>query len=219
MKNGFKKWGEALKANLALVELVRRRVRNIIAVDASGDATYSFSALHEAIELAELECATRIRFVDDGLDAMRPGDRPKPVKNWCRAEIQYPDGATGRLLYVKAQTSEHMPLDVLRYAKEDPTFPNYSTADQLLRAPEFCNLAILGRESMIAALDDCHRWLFGVDAPVTTGAPATPGPTATPSVTTSGPEAAPDRPDGAAVGLAVLQTPDRRAAPVGDVGY
>jgi hypothetical protein len=58
-----------------------------------------------------------------------------------------------------------MPLDVLRYSKEDPTFPNYSTADQLLGEPEFCNLAILGRESMIAALDEHHEWLFDEHGP------------------------------------------------------
>ncbi len=150
--------------NLALVELVRRRTQRIISVDASGDKDFSFSALLEAIELAELECATRITFVDGGLEDMRPGVRPKAPRNWCRADIQYPDGSTGRLLYVKAQSSERMPLDVLRYSKEDPTFPNYSTADQLLAEAEFCNLAILGRESMIAALDDCHGWLFGTEA-------------------------------------------------------
>ena len=146
--------------NLALVELVRRRTRRIIAVDASGDKGYSFTALHEAIELARLECATTITFVDDGLEAMKPAGRARAAKNWCQAEIHYPDGGYGRLLYVKAQASEQMPLDILRYSKEDPTFPNYSTVDQLLKEAAFSNLAVLGRESMIAALDDHHRWLF-----------------------------------------------------------
>ena len=151
--------------NLALVELVRRRTRHIISVDASGDKDHSFAALHEAMELAQLECGATIDFVDGDLALMRPGDRPKPAKNWCRAELCYADGSRGRLLYVKAQSSDQMPLDILRYAKEDPTFPNYSTADQLLTDAEFCHLAILGRESMIAALDDHHDWLFAAPPP------------------------------------------------------
>jgi hypothetical protein len=161
--------------NLALVELIRRKTKRIISVDASGDKDFSFASLLEAVELAELECATRITFVGDGLEGMRPGDGPKAPRNWCRADIAYPDGSTGRLLYVKAQASEQMPLDVLRYSKEDPTFPNYSTADQLLKEAEFCNLAILGRESMIGALDEFHRWLFAPAEAADTANAADPG--------------------------------------------
>ena len=146
--------------NLALVELIRRRARRIISIDASGDQDYSFNALQEAIELGELECATVIEFEGDGLDGMRPGHHGRPARNHCIATITYPDGAQGRLLYVKAQSSRELPLDILRYAKEDPTFPNYSTADQFLSEPEFCNLAILGRESMIRALRAHRTFLF-----------------------------------------------------------
>lgn len=186
--------------NLALVELIRRRAKRIISVDASGDIGFSFAALHEAIELAQLECATEISFVDGGLDAMRPGDQIKAEKNWCRAEIRYPDDSIGRLLYVKAQASQQMPLDILRYSKEDPTFPNYSTADQLLREAEFCNLAILGRESMIAALDDCHQWLFE---------PFETGPVAPPPVEAIVPAA-----PAAMVAAAAMSAPAAMAAPV-----
>lgn len=146
--------------NLALVELIRRRSRRIISVDASGDQPYSFSTLTEAIELALLECGATVTVLDDGLVAMRPNETIRPAHNWCRADITYEDGTTGRLLYVKAQASEAMPLDVLRYSKEDPTFPNYSTANQFLKETEFRNLSILGRESMIKALREHRRWLF-----------------------------------------------------------
>ncbi len=150
--------------NLALVELIRRRAKVIIAVDASADEPYTFSCLHEAIELALLECRTEIVFREGELDAMQPKGSARPTKNWATADITYPDGNTGRLLFVKAQASEAMPLDVLRYSKEDPDFPNYSTANQFLGESEFLNLSILGRQSMIKALEDQMDWLFAAQS-------------------------------------------------------
>lgn len=147
--------------NLGLVELIRRRTRRIIAIDASADPPHSFSSLFEAVELALLECEATIMFLDGELAAMRPDDAARPAKNWAVADVGYSDGTTGRLLFVKAQASQAMPLDVLRYSKEDPAFPNYSTANQFLSEAEFTNLAILGRESVIRALEDKHEWLFG----------------------------------------------------------
>ncbi len=146
--------------NLGLVELIRRKTRIIISVDASADEPYSFNALMEAIELSLLECSASITFREGEFEDMQPGGAPRPPKNWCTAEITYADGSSGRLLFVKAQASEAMPLDVLRYSKEDPSFPNYSTANQFLSEAEFSNLAILGRESMIRALQDRREWLF-----------------------------------------------------------
>ena len=150
--------------NLGLVELIRRKTRIIISVDASADEPHSFKALMEAVELALLECGATISFRDGEFDDMTPGGAPRPPKNWCTADISYSDGSTGRLLFVKAQASEAMPLDVLRYSKEDPDFPNYSTANQFLSEAEYSNLAILGRESMIRALQDRRTWLFSPDA-------------------------------------------------------
>ncbi|MGH1487980.1 MAG: hypothetical protein ACRBK7_01080 [Acidimicrobiales bacterium] len=153
--------------NLGLVELIRRRTAIIIAVDASADPPYSFKALGEAMELALLECGADIRFEPGEIDAMKPDNAPRSAKNWATATVTYEDDSIGRLLYVKAQSSSAMPLDVLRYSKEDSDFPNYSTANQFLSEAEFANLAILGRESMIRALDDQRDWLFEpVEQPV-----------------------------------------------------
>jgi len=146
--------------NLALVELIRRKTRIIIAVDASADPPHSFASMLEAVELSLLECGATVKFRSGEMDAMQPAGAPRPVKNWATADITYSDGTTGRLLYVKAQASQAMPLDVLRYSKEDPSFPNYSTANQFLSEAEFVNLAILGRESIIKALTDQTEWLF-----------------------------------------------------------
>ncbi|MDH3293959.1 MAG: hypothetical protein OER95_06510 [Acidimicrobiia bacterium] len=154
--------------NLGLVELIRRKTRIIIAVDASADPPHTFASLLEAVELALLECNAVIAFPADELEAIRPAGSPRPTKNWAAAAITYNDGSAGRLLYVKAQASQAMPLDVLRYSKEDPDFPNYSTAQLFPSEAEFVNLAILGRESIIKALNDKSNWLFGPRAQTTT---------------------------------------------------
>jgi hypothetical protein len=151
--------------NLALVELIRRKTRIIIAVDASADPPHSFASVLEAVELSLLECGATVGFRAGEMEAMQPAGTRRPVKNWATADITYSDGTTGRLLYVKAQASQAMPLDVLRYSKEDPSFPNYSTANQFLSEAEFVNLAILGRESIIEALTDQTEWLFAPIGP------------------------------------------------------
>jgi hypothetical protein len=168
--------------NLALVEMVRRRARVIISIDASGDEQYSHSALNQAIELAKVECDATVSIDPEDLAAMKPqpGER-MPARNWAQGVIRYPatDGfpeSTGRLLYVKAQRSRAMPLQVLRYGQEDDTFPNYSTGDQFLADDEFSNLAVLGRESMIMALRDKREATFADLAAAGPGLPAGMGP-------------------------------------------
>lgn len=160
--------------NMALVELIRRKVGAIIVVDSSLNEPYTFSELLEGVELARVECGAVISIDPDSFEAMKPTNSVRPPKNWCTATIEYPaDGEneeplSGRLLYVKAQASDAMPLDILRYSKEDPNFPNYSTANQMLSDREFSHLAVLGRESMIRALEDFHQWLFEEYEPLAT---------------------------------------------------
>jgi len=167
--------------NIAMVELVRRRAGVIISVDVSADQPHSFKIIREAVELARLECGARIDFVEGhGLTEMHPGDKVRSARNWAIANITYDNGATGRMLLIKAQSSDQMPLDILRFAKEDPAFPNYSTGNQMLSEKEFGHMAVLGRESMVRAVNEHFAWLFeGFEFPA---APA-------PSVGHKGPEA------------------------------
>ena len=162
--------------NLALVEMVRRQAKVIICIDASGDAQYSHNTLNQAIELAQLECDVKIEIATSELEKLKPakGER-MPERNWAEGEIHYPveddePAKVGRLLYVKAQRSRAMPLQVMRYGSEDVRFPDYSTADQFLTDAEFRNLAVLGRESMVLALRNKRQSVFDT---LFTGVPAT----------------------------------------------
>ena len=54
-------------------------------------------------------------------------------------------GLTGTIFYAKAQLAADLDVTLRRYAKVDPTFPNYSTARLFLRDDQFQSLVSLGR--------------------------------------------------------------------------
>jgi hypothetical protein len=54
-------------------------------------------------------------------------------------------GPTGTIYYAKAQLAADLDVTLRRYAKVDPTFPNYSTARLFLGDDQFKSLVALGR--------------------------------------------------------------------------
>jgi hypothetical protein len=144
--------------NLGLVELLRRRCATIICVDASGDDVGRFTALHQAVELAGLELPEIVASFDlDGLSGLVGVDGALPQCSVTALRVQYTaprrDSATGAaepgpigtIFYAKAQLASDLDVTLRRYAKVDPTFPNYSTARLFLRDDQFKSLVALGR--------------------------------------------------------------------------
>ena len=144
--------------NLGLVELLRRRCATIICIDASGDDIGRFSSLHQAIELAGLELPEIVASFDlDGLHGLVGVDGALPSCSVTAVQVQYTaprrdsttgaaePGTTGTIFYAKAQLAADLDVTLRRYAKVDPTFPNYSTARLFLRDDQFKSLVALGR--------------------------------------------------------------------------
>ncbi len=144
--------------NLGLVELLRRRCATIICIDASGDDVGRFTALHQAVELAGLELPEIVASFDlDGLTGLVGVDGALPQCSVTALRVQYTaprrDSATGAaepgpigtIFYAKAQLASDLDVTLRRYAKVDPTFPNYSTARLFLRDDQFKSLVALGR--------------------------------------------------------------------------
>jgi hypothetical protein len=144
--------------NLGLVELLRRRCATIVCIDASGDDVGRFTALHQAVELAGLELPEIVATID--LDDLKglvgvEGALPKCSVTGLRVQYTSPkrDSATGAaepgpvgmIWYAKAQLASDLDVTLRRYAKVDPTFPNYSTARLFLRDDQFRSLVALGR--------------------------------------------------------------------------
>ena len=138
--------------NLGIYELVRRRCRIVVAVDAGCDPDYQFEDLANAIRKCWTDFGTRIEI---DLSAMRPKLDPKnnaenaPKRSemhFAVGEIHYPNAPKpGTLIYIKASLSGDESSDVQEYADRHPGFPNESTGDQFFNENQFESYRELGR--------------------------------------------------------------------------
>ena len=131
--------------NLGLLELLRRRCRTVVCLDAAGGSNRSFSTLGEAISLAASELDVRVAV--DPATALRPvDDDPRiNIADTVEGTITYADGSTGRLIYGKAVVTAQSPWDVRAYAAKDGRFPATPTGDQAFSGETFDAYQALGR--------------------------------------------------------------------------
>lgn len=123
--------------NLALYELVRRRVRTIVVSDAGADPTYRFDDLGNAIERVYADFGAVVRFDGDGLDRVvpratggYPGMLGLAAAGWVKGTVSYADGFVADLYYIKATLVPGLPDSIYAYKAANPDFPNQSTGDQ-----------------------------------------------------------------------------------------
>lgn len=148
--------------NLGLYEMVRRRCRHIVVVDAGCDPKYQFEDLENAVR--------KIR-IDMGISIVFPDGLPTP--RWARgttnkdrhssvATIRYSDvdgdKTDGVLIYIKPLLSGDEPLDLTRYAalakkNQRNPFPHHPTSDQFFDEVRFESYRELGYHSVMR--DSC----------------------------------------------------------------
>lgn len=126
--------------NLALYELVRRKLKLIILSDAGADPMFQFGDLANAVERVRVDFGAKIRFREDaGLAGLLPGsaeDGPLTTKydlarrGFAVADITYFDGSRGTLIYLKSTLTPELPADLYGYKSANPAYPDQSTADQ-----------------------------------------------------------------------------------------
>jgi len=146
--------------NLGLYEMVARRVRRIVAIDAGADPKYEFEDLGSAIR--------KIR-ADFGISIEREG----PMKIARRFEggaycatfrIRYSDAhrigdvpgkdLDGELLYIKPALNKSEPQDITQYATTSEDFPHETTADQFFSESQFESYRMLGMHEVTCIVDD-----------------------------------------------------------------
>jgi hypothetical protein len=132
--------------NLGLYEMIRRRCRYIVVSDAGADPGCAYSDLGGAVRKAKIDLNVDIRF-----DQLRISSRDKPLEGlppqraWALGEISYPEGGTGRILYLKpSYFGQDLPVDVVSYAAASKTFPHESTGDQFFSESQFESYRRLG---------------------------------------------------------------------------
>jgi hypothetical protein len=130
--------------NLGIYELVRRRCRIVVAVDAGCDPGYQFEDLANTIRKCWTDFGTR---VDIDLAPLRPqGDGKHNPSHFAVGCIRYPNAPQpGVLIYIKASLTGDESSDVKQYADRHASFPHESTSDQFFDENQFESYRELGR--------------------------------------------------------------------------
>ena len=146
--------------NLGIYEMVRRRCRYIIAVDAGADPNYGFEDLGNAVRKISIDLGVTIRF--HGLDKLTKRNREEPDVGaghpyHAIGEINYPaadgGGNLGIILYIKPGYHGVENAGVRAYAIANPTFPHQGTIDQFFSESQFESYRALGFEIADDLLD------------------------------------------------------------------
>ncbi len=135
--------------NLGLYELLRRRCRFIMAVDAGADPDSRFADLAQLIRFAGIDLGVTI---DLDIDALCAGTDGNSECHAVLGTVDYGEGTPGLLLYVKASVTGDEGELLRHYRLENPTFPNQSTADQFFGEEDLEAYRSLGFHGCDAAL-------------------------------------------------------------------
>jgi hypothetical protein len=131
--------------NLGIYEMIRRRCRYILVIDAGQDADGKFEDLGDAVRKVRIDFDVDIAF--DPPVAI--GSRRKPVDPFCDfacATIRYPEAgaAPGCLIYLKPSYPPYMAMDIRAYGSLHDAFPHESTVDQFFTESQFESYRQLG---------------------------------------------------------------------------
>ncbi len=155
--------------NLGIYELVRRRVRLIVACDGTADPEFAFSDFITLLARIEADFGARIVFDrTPGLELFMPTAAAGFPRNTQLAKqgftigtIGYSDGSTGDLIYITTTLFKGLGLAALGYKAGNPDFPDQTTADQFFDDAQFEAYRHLGYSVGDAVLADeqCHNIL------------------------------------------------------------
>jgi predicted acylesterase/phospholipase RssA len=159
--------------NLGIYELLRRRCKLIIAVDAEADPDMSFKSLVTLERYARIDFGIRIDLPwaairdvsrDASAEILKSGGLPfgkAPHGPHCAlGAIYYPQKTgdsesrrTGVLLYIKSSCTGDENDYVIDYKRRNPTFPHESTIDQLFTEEQFEVYRALGFHAVNSAFE------------------------------------------------------------------
>jgi len=137
--------------NLAIYPLLKRRCKFIVAVDGEADPKMAFNGLVTLMRYARIDMGIEIKI---DLDKLRINYDGYSQKHWALGEIQYGDGETGQLLYVKLSVTGDEPEYVRSYRVHHPEYPHESTADQFFSEAQFEAYRALGEHACEGMLED-----------------------------------------------------------------
>lgn len=139
--------------NLGVYEMIRRRCKRILVIDAGQDGKYTFFDLGMMIRKAEIDFPVRITIDPEIIPTREALKKDSALRQkttgFARGTIEYLDenGApndTGVIIYVKPCLLADAPAGVKSYAADNPEFPHESTNDQWFSESQFESYRTLG---------------------------------------------------------------------------
>ncbi|HEY7664363.1 MAG TPA: patatin-like phospholipase family protein [Xanthobacteraceae bacterium] len=149
--------------NLGLYELLKRRCRIIIVIDAEADREMAFGSFNTLVRYARIDLGLEIdlpwqqitdvsRATGQVMDAY--GDCPKLNGPHCAiGQISYPSGRKGILVYIKASLTGDENDYVFHYRKRYSDFPHETTLDQMFSEEQFEAYRALGYHAAYGLFD------------------------------------------------------------------
>jgi hypothetical protein len=135
--------------NLGLYEMVLRRCKLILVVDAAQDFEYVFADLGNAIRRIRIDLGIPI-----DIRVVSPKKSEGTVNHCAFGTIKYSEmdgpGTDGSLIYVKPLVSGDEPPDVSNYTAAHPEFPHETTTDQWFSESQFESYRLLGQHAVEA---------------------------------------------------------------------
>ena len=131
--------------NTGAYELIRRRCRHVVVVDAAEDSADASENLANLIRLVRTDFGIPI-----DIDTTPIRKDARGISRWHCAvgAIRYDEvdtsGVTGTLLFIRPSLTGDEEADLKNYAATNPPFPHHSTADQFFEEAQFESYRQLG---------------------------------------------------------------------------
>lgn len=150
--------------NLAMYELIRRKLRLILVCDGGADKEFTFGDLQTTLRRINEDFGATVDFprghrpaiLVPSQNAGYPKDTKRAARGYIVGDITYHDGSRGKLIFMKTTMVPGVSTAVKGYKGAHPDFPDESTADQFFDEEQFEAYRELGHhiaEEMVAGLD------------------------------------------------------------------
>jgi hypothetical protein len=141
--------------NMGLYELIRRHCSTIVICDSEQDGDLTFQGIGMAIRKCRIDHGAEITLPLSDLEPV--GDSEECAQHCIPGTVRYSNGTVGQILYIKSAYTKDLPADLINFRKENPTFPNTSTADQWFSESQFESYRRLGQH--YARSERVQAWL------------------------------------------------------------